>query len=47
MKRRTPSIYQEYFEYVLDSTELQLPNSFEEGLSLYKQLLEIANIDEV
>lgn len=41
------TIYQEYFEYVLDNTELQLPNSFEEGLSLYKQLLEIANIDEV
>ena len=41
------SIYQEYFEYVLDNTEFRLPNSFEEGLSLYKQLLEIANIDEV
>ena len=38
------SIYQEYFEYVLDNTVLQLPNSFEEGLSLYKQLLETVNI---
>ena len=28
------SIYQGYFEYVLENTELQLPNSIEEGLSL-------------
>ena len=39
------TIYQEYFEYVLENTDLQLPNNFEQGLSLYKQLLEIANID--
>ena len=41
------SIYQEYFEYVLENTELQLPHSIEEGLSLYKELLEIANIGDV
>ena len=41
------TIYQEYFEYVLENTELQLPNNFEEGLFLCKQLFEIANIDEV
>ena len=39
------TIYQEYFEYVLENTDMQLPNNFEQGLSLYKQLLEIANID--
>ena len=39
------TIYQEYFEYVLENTDLQLPNNFEQGLSLYKQLREIANID--
>ena len=41
------SIYQGYFEYVLENTKLQLPHSIEEGLSLYKKLLEIANIDDV
>ena len=40
------TIYKVYFEYVLENTELQLPNNFDERLSLYKQLLEIANIDE-
>ena len=45
MKRE--SIHQGYFEYVLENTELQLPHSIEEGLSLYKKLLEIANIDDV
>ena len=40
------SIYQEYFEYVPENTELQLPHSIEEGLSLYKGLLEVANIDD-
>ena len=30
--------------YVLENTELQLPHSIEEGLSMYKELLEIANI---
>ena len=41
------SIHQGYFEYVLENTELQLPHSVEEGLSLYKELVEIANIDDV
>ena len=41
------SIQKEYFEYVLENTELQLPQSIEEGLSPYKELLEIANIDDV
>ena len=41
------SIYQEYFEYVLENTELQLPHSIEEELSLYKELLQIANIGYV
>ena len=41
------SIHQGYFEYVLENTELQLPHNIEEGLSLYKKLLEIANIDDV
>ena len=41
------SIYQGYFEYVLENTELQLPHRIEEGLSMYKELLEIANIDDV
>ena len=41
------SIHQGYFEYVLENTELQLPHSIEEGLSMYKELLEIANIDDV
>ena len=35
-----------YYEYVLDNTELQLPNSFDEGL-LHKQLFEIANMENV
>ena len=37
------SIHQEYFEYVLENTELQLPYSIQKELSLYKELLEIAN----
>ena len=41
------SIYQKYFEYVRENTELQLPHSIVEGLSLYKELLEIANIGDV
>ena len=41
------SFYQGYFEHVLENTELQLPHSIEEGVSLYKDLLEIANIDDV
>ena len=41
------SIHQGYFEYVLENTELQLPHSIEDGLSMYKELLEIANIDDV
>ena len=41
------SIHQGYFEYVLENTELQLPHSIEEKLSIYKELLEIANIDGV
>lgn len=42
------SIYPGYcFEYVLDNTKLQLPHSAEEGRSLYKELLEIANIDDI
>ena len=46
-EKKSIYMYQEYFEYVLDNTELQLPNCFEEGLSLFNQLLEIANVDEV
>ena len=38
------SIYQEFFEYLLE--ELQLPHSIAERLSLYKELLEIANIND-
>ena len=40
------NIHQGYFEYVLENTEFQLPHSVEEGLSLYKELLEIANKDD-
>ena len=41
------SIHQGYFGYVLENTELHLPHSIEEVLSMYKELLEIANIDDV
>lgn len=40
------SCYQEYFEYVLENTELQHPRNAEEALELYQRLLEIACKDD-
>ena len=34
--------YQEYFEYVLDSTDLAPPQDWREGLNLYNRLLDFA-----
>jgi len=39
------SLQQEYFEYVLTNTQLNMPINCEEGLDLYKQLLSIAGTD--
>ena len=35
------TIYQEYFEYVLENTGLHLPNNFEQGLFLYNNFLKL------
>lgn len=39
------SVEQEYFEYVLENMHLDIPNNCEEGLDLFKTLLEIAGTD--
>ena len=36
------AVYQEYFDYVMENTDLEQPNDFQEALHNYRQLLEIA-----
>ena len=40
------SIQQEYFEYVMANTQLEMPNTCEEGIQLYQTLLNIAGVNE-
>ena len=40
------SIQQEYFEYVMANTRLEMPNTCEEGIQLYQTLLNIAGVNE-
>ena len=40
------SVQQEYFEYVMANTQLEMPNTCEEGIQLYQTLLDIAGVNE-
>ena len=36
------NLYQDYFEYLFDSLQLQKPSTWQGGLNMYQQLMQIA-----